>query len=672
MVGTPFYHFGYALLFVPLYWLDLEPLPLFRIGLVLSALVATAVLPLLYLVGRKVLRLPRVSSLWVASIASLYPPSLLNSAFLWAENLLSPMFLAWLLAVFAFASRPVLVRGLGLAAVSIALYAVHPRCLILILVSALFLAFDGWQKRSARVSLPSILAMVVGFVLVEQGNRALLREIWQGQSLITPGGVAATLFDTSQWWHMLVIALGQIWYLFCATLGLIFFGVWFVGQLAVRRWGGRREADELGLAPAATTTLLILGLASAAMFGLSVVFSATGTRADHLVYGRYNDVAALPLVLLGLATVQPPVWRLGRIVKGFGASSLACVLVPLVFRLPSVVQANGDPVMALNVLGILWLREPGEWIDFGGVGWKYGVAVLLVGVAFAVLRRAAAILAGALFLVGAFVAEDKAIRPLVEGFPKHFRIASELEKRGFGGPIAYDSRSNAVNVHSYQFRLPKSLPLYFDAEAEDPPASVVVASTGWEGAGALGARLVASEWLSDHALWLLPDADPALAESFQRVQVFEAEDLHCDCGSTPSSKINRAWRPGLAGSPVVRYASPSVLGAQRRVVVYGPYLDLDSGTYRVTYELFAQPQPESETEEVVELMVTADAGVRVLASTKLVAAAFASDGRAEVELWIETPELVKQVETVVVYPGTGELGIDRIRLEPVLSKEARK
>ena len=96
--------------------------------------------------------------------------------------------------------------------------------------------------------------------------------------------------------------IGQSWYLLVATFCL---AAALLGDFVVRRRSGEeRPAPVLGVLLALTVLLLLI---SAAAF-------PERTRPDMLIYGRYAEVAAPPIVAFGIAALararlaKPPLW----------------------------------------------------------------------------------------------------------------------------------------------------------------------------------------------------------------------------------------------------------------------------------------------------------------------------------------------------------------------------
>src|SRR5690348_12174633 len=152
MFTASFYHFGYSLFIVPAFWLGTDPVSAYRWVMVINCLLVATIAPLSYIFARKVLRAEHGVALLMALLALIYPANAVQTNSAWSENVLTPLFLLWVLGVFAVSANPKPLRLIGLSLLAALLYLVHPRMLgveALTLVYLVFatIAMDGRRTR---------------------------------------------------------------------------------------------------------------------------------------------------------------------------------------------------------------------------------------------------------------------------------------------------------------------------------------------------------------------------------------------------------------------------------------------------------------------------------------------------------------------------------------------
>ena len=92
------YPAGYPLLIAPVYWFTHNPVTVYRAALMINAAISALVLPLAYVVGRR-LRLDRPAAYGVATVAALLPAALFYSEFAMTDAIYPVLVLGWLLGV---------------------------------------------------------------------------------------------------------------------------------------------------------------------------------------------------------------------------------------------------------------------------------------------------------------------------------------------------------------------------------------------------------------------------------------------------------------------------------------------------------------------------------------------------------------------------------------------
>src|SRR6266542_3748027 len=314
------YRGGYSLLLLPAQWLGHRPLSEYQGVLVTNALLSSLVFPLLHVLLTKVFRVPARTALIAAFLATLYPPLVVTTQFASAESLLPAL---------------VLLAAITLGAVVTAL---RPRA------AAGWAIACGWSAGAVA----AVAVTLAGQWL----NDWLNGKSWGGRQDADLQHVLDNARTLGSLKAVAGLALGQSWYLFVATFGLVVLGlVHAATRLRApaapapegadptvsatappeggsppmpatappeggsppatatvagggRSWG-RRAVDGLRGAVgreaggAAVVSVFVLG----STIGLALVaglFLDPPVRPDHVVYGRYLEILAPPLLALGL------------------------------------------------------------------------------------------------------------------------------------------------------------------------------------------------------------------------------------------------------------------------------------------------------------------------------------------------------------------------------------
>jgi hypothetical protein len=498
MPWSPRYAVGYPLLLAPLTRIFPDPDLQWRAVQALNAVLLAMVLPLLYLVGRKVAGASPRTSLLAATVGAVVPAALLAGVSAIAENVVLPLVPLAVLAAWALCrSGPGWTR-LAFGPVIVALYAAHPRFVVALPVGAAVLAWVAWR----RLAPPMVLAvnagvLVVGSVASFMLSAALVSARWdQVESLEGgPGDLLRLLTSRGGAAELLWTAVGQAWYLTVGSLGLVVIGV----VVAVRRLRSasssvRRDGPASGDAEARAVAMATLLALAVGVFVLSVVFFAQNQfRDDHLVYGRHNDSFT-------------PVWVLLALVGLAGATRRQVLQV-----------AAGAAAVVVTLFVVLVATR--ETDAFGGRYAPFAVPALVSsveqGVAAVFWRSTGAALVGLLVVTLVAVSVASAWRPWVLAAPlvavavwsglaavhateffqgwsyAGWTAAEEVERLDVDA-IEIDGRIAAgFPALAYPFYLPDVRVTTYESELGEVPAGpYVLASTTDEHLTAIGARIV--------------------------------------------------------------------------------------------------------------------------------------------------------------------------------------
>jgi hypothetical protein len=515
-----FYRGGYSLLLLPAYWLGHGPRAEYHGVLATNALLSGLVFPLLYaLLGRAFL-VPAGSALAAAFLAALYPPLVVTTQFAWAESLLPVLVLlaAITLAAAVTAERGRSATGWAVACGSCggALLTTHGRTVPLVAVLLTLLLAHAWRRRDRVLAAAGLVAAAAVTVAGLALNDWLSATSWGEPRDDDLRRVLDNAHDLGSLPNVAALALGQYWYLFVATFGLVVLGAVQLGR-CLRPAGGRRprvlvldaESDAAGLdGPGARVVswfLLASGIGLAVLVGL---FLRPPLRPDHLVYGRYVEILVPPVLALGLLRLwtAPP----RRLTLELAAGAVLAAAAGVVVAAYAGGLVGRSPVNWYTVLALPPLAQAREHIRPAAA-----MSVALAGAGTLLLlawRLRGGRLLGALGLAIVLVTSSVALRVvLVEArddaiYGSQPVALSAVPGLGAAPEVSYDVAAyTPVGLYGYQWQLDRARFVLFDSRSDPVPRTEwVIAGLDWPQARQAGARRVWVHPAYRQALWRLP------------------------------------------------------------------------------------------------------------------------------------------------------------------------
>ncbi|MFB4311149.1 hypothetical protein [Actinomadura sp. GTD37] len=479
------YRGGYPLLLTPAIWLGAGPVGVYRTALVINALVSAVMLPLAYLLLRR-LQVRRRWSYVFAHVTALLPCVLFYSEFVLTDAILPVVLTGWLLLAHAWLTappkrpgRPVSAHPLltGTGASLLVAYAAtsHTRGAILLavhaalIVAAPVLRWRSWGNASAA-GLALAAATGAGTLL----NRSLLPHMYPYGDNDLGGNVVQRLTTPDGWGWMVSLGTGQVWYQSVATGGIAAVGLLALGCVAVRPPimlpGSPGRTRALALAVLA----IVAGIALATSAALPVEY-----RIGNYVYGRY------------LACVTPVLFAAG-----------VAVLLRAPRRTPLLAAASAAALTVAAACAVQWYAgdllsrytyTPYDFPETSLLTWDWtsfrlwhataaGLVLLGLSVAVARLRRhGPLLLAGLLAAVAVAMcatAIDRIAQPLVRAETAHTDLRDRVDLRA--------QRSIAVDWNvPWTIRLSQfywawwSDGIVFNARDVAPPQNVDMVVLAW-------------------------------------------------------------------------------------------------------------------------------------------------------------------------------------------------
>ncbi|PWR08150.1 hypothetical protein DKT68_16750 [Micromonospora acroterricola] len=285
---------GYPMLISPAFLGDRDFTDSYRLVQLINAMVNSTLLPLAYLLGRRLLQLRRSYALFGAVVAATLPATAFYAGVAMIDAVMAPLVLAWLLAVHRWIGRPGPLAAATVGLLVGAFHLLHSRGLVIVAVHAGLVLLLLIRR---RITPPGVLAALLPVLALALANEAVIRLLGDRVYLLgsTPGGSMVEAIASGQG----VVRVGaavvtQLWYLVVITFGMA--GVAWAA--AVRELWRPRRGDAtrwtMGLA-----LVVSVGVASGAS---AILAGITGKPLDA-IYGRYVQMLAPFWLLVGLGVL---------------------------------------------------------------------------------------------------------------------------------------------------------------------------------------------------------------------------------------------------------------------------------------------------------------------------------------------------------------------------------
>lgn len=546
------YHLGWPILLAPAIWLTDTLGGLFDGVRVLNvALAAGGAVALLTLARRLGASTP--TAVVAALVGGAYPGFAMQSGLEWAQVVTTV--LTWCTALaLHWSADGAARRTIAPALLAAAGYLVHPTALVgLVAVVVVFaLVTRPWTR-----AVPGLVAALVAGGGAWALNRWALRELWAPGVPSQSADLLDRVTEPALWDDLVVRALGSLWYLGAASLGLAALGAAALAVLARRGDAAQR------------TTAWWVALSLAGTVALTAAKFAAPARPDHLLYGRYVD-AFVPLLLV-VALAQGLRRRTEVVTAALGVAATVGAAAVVVGRVPA--PAFDGTTMPANLFGILAAEGAGT----GGVDvWRVTAVAVAAATIVLVVHlgwRRGALTAGVVLLafLGADLRVRNGVRPLAEETAATFQLGEVLRRLPGDAAVSYDRAVfDARGTNRYQLQAQDRRFHFFDSRRGERPRHPLIVTTKDAAAPAVaGARMVFPEPSREQTLWVaggplqerfaadgLVAALPGdrLPAAFYRGSVLEVRPRR--------GAVEVVVRKGGAGAPWIRSGSaPNVAGA---------------------------------------------------------------------------------------------------------------
>jgi len=432
-LGGPYYRFIQALMTVPLFAFLEDPDAIYRISMILQALIHATTVPMVYRICRRHLHMQSAGLAALLGMAVCFVPSIALYVLYYRGDYLLCV-LPWYVLLFLLetvraaregrSGRRILYSILAILCCALA-YMAHTRGIVLILALALCAGCIRILTRQKSLCWPVSIAAMAVFVLADQKISGILKQALYSISGVNSNSFESTdmggylnIFSVQALKDLLMICLSWLNTLVVTTQGLVLIGG---AALAVFGWKIIKEQrakprtprtdigtlEETGTLPGKTPsirleekiTALFTFLVFAGYYAVGALYFkgtylslATGEltrRSDRLLYDRYSVCGAGMLVFFALYVLCcHREWLTGKLRFVCMAAAAALFALFLWKFLPIVVKYPGYVYNTITLNTFQTVSNPAKILS----GMKYGRMALIAACLLGLLLMAAVLL----------------------------------------------------------------------------------------------------------------------------------------------------------------------------------------------------------------------------------------------------------------------------------------
>lgn len=300
---SPYYSYGYSLLLVPLFWLDLAPEIIYKMIILINIFFYLFSYWLSFICFRKVFGSTNSNKIALfCSIVMFYGAYIFNSHVAWAEAFIYLLFWIALYLLISLMNNANLFKSLLFAVILTYMYVVHQRSIGIVccgIVAMILLIID--KKITPKQFLVFIIIIGLSFVLQNILKNYVTSHIWN-QPIISSladlndyGGQISKILDIltvpTAFFKVVRGILAKYLYLLISSGSIIAFGLVYCIKSTIQYL---RNKDSLPVIEIFCFLSLLSSIA------ISSIFFYQSQRLDTIIYGRYSEFVLGPLLIFGL------------------------------------------------------------------------------------------------------------------------------------------------------------------------------------------------------------------------------------------------------------------------------------------------------------------------------------------------------------------------------------
>lgn len=307
------YYGGYPLLISIAYLFSNNLQTVYRIIQVINALISGLMPVMVFvLIGRFSKTASIKMKTIIAVLVCVYPHYLIASNSALPEALFAVLFVLFTILGIDILREEKFNRKKCAAIVAVYLYLcfVHPRALALIFVLAGFFVYKWITVKNVKISITKIILFFASLTVLYVLFLALMHFLTKSDNINVHhfSSMILDLFSLNGILSFFTALITQFSYLLMATLGIVFLGFYALFTKKENR-----------------VENLFIAFSFIAVMVLSAIFLKHAERADHVLYGRYNEGALIPVFTAGILFLTEQfnrkahyiLWACAAVVFGF-------------------------------------------------------------------------------------------------------------------------------------------------------------------------------------------------------------------------------------------------------------------------------------------------------------------------------------------------------------------
>lgn len=374
---------AFGTLIAPIYAVVEDPEVAFRLVLATNVVIAVLTVLVLRALLMRVLDVDGPVAAWSAAIALALPGAAMQTPFTGSE-----VFIVFMISLTVLLAVMVTEDGtrwpaLGLAAAGASMLVVHSRLTLVVPAVLVILVVEHWTGAIDRPTTGvAVVLLVVSSWLALEYNDWVYDLVWL-PSVPGPSQVSDGIARLRQPLAVVASAAGMVWHQLVTTFGLVIVGIGHLVATAVRRGGSLRE----GMRGRPGWKILVILVTAAVP---AAVFMADRRLATQMVYGRYWDPLAVPVVTIGVGYLLRVGYR--RASRAFSTAILVTGATGVAFFLArqNALTASFEEYGFRNprrVAGLLAFVSPDRVINVAVVTVMALAAMAAVSAVIVVARR---------------------------------------------------------------------------------------------------------------------------------------------------------------------------------------------------------------------------------------------------------------------------------------------
>ena len=560
-----YYSYGYAILLYPLFAFFKGPVAFYRAAIVLNAILVACVIPLAVSVGKKVFSNVDIRIVYLgAFVAANCGGNISRSPSAWCEVLL--MFLNWLLLwVFTITIEKISYKKIIAAAIAVVyLYTVHQRMLGVVVAYSMSLAiYCFMRKKSIKYYAIYLMTLFVALAGHRWIKSVVKLSLWRGGATSNTNDYSSTINhvfsqNISDFLKNFVYSLsGHLFYIIVATAGLALIAITVLSVQNTEylvRIIRKQEIKERHAVVDIYVLLAFWGILGISLLYLCKAAGVSTSRSDYLLYGRYVEPILSVLIFWGIMMLNNN--RTSRKVNKVLGVSIA-LFSCLSYRRYIVIQDL--PFNKMNCVGLNIFYKDGR------VHYLSAILMVIFVLAILLLSRKRyfknvmiglvalyGIISGILFVKENVIPTQNIKYELVELIDEKERLNDNARFYYFGSEGAYIYNSSFI-----QYLLKDEEILYYESELQIPDGVFY--------------------GVTEDINFVLEHDELTILDMKDNIILFTNEtENECKGLKIPIDEF------GFSIDRSEETQSNISSNGYEGIFMYGPYISLDEGSYRVT------------------------------------------------------------------------------------------